>query len=50
MKLFKSLINWCLEEKKAEPKKEDKFYVPCKNFYKYEELKSENTPATVIAK
>ncbi len=50
MKLFKSLINWCYEEKKAEPIKEEVFYVPCKNFYKYNELKSETTPATVIVK
>ena len=33
MKLFKKLLNWCYEEKKPTPIEEQKFYIPCKNFF-----------------
>ncbi|MBO5926505.1 MAG: hypothetical protein J6Q38_02975 [Clostridia bacterium] len=49
MKLFKKLIDWCFEENKIEPIKEEKIYIPLKEFFKVQELKepvSEKMSAT----
>lgn len=42
MKLFKKLVDWCLEEKEPLKEEEQKFYIPCKNFFHLSEVKTKS--------
>ena len=42
MNLFKKLVDWCLEEKPIIKQEEEKFYIPCKNFFHLNEVKTKN--------
>ena len=48
MKLFDKLVNWCFEEKQVPKKEEEKFYIPCKNFFKLYETKEEVKQVKVV--